>query len=59
MLSGKPIPSASSSKAFVNALRSMAVSINPHRGKQYDMNAPFYCMLLSGYYVFALHRIIV
>lgn len=47
-------------KSSSNRMKSgAAVCITLHRDKQYDGNAPFYCLLPSEYYIFALRRIIV
>lgn len=57
--SGNPTSSPLLFRAALNEPKSVAVSIIPRRDKQYDVDAPFYCLLPSEYYVFALRHIII
>lgn len=57
--SGNPTSSPSLLRIILTEPKSMAVSITPRRDKQYDVDAPFYCLLPSEYYVFALRHIII
>lgn len=57
--SGDPTFSPLLFKSVYNKLKSVAVSIALHPYRQYDVDAPFYCLPPSEYYIFALRRIII
>lgn len=56
--SGNPTSSVALRKFFPNVLNNI-VTYKPHQHKQYNVKAPFYCLLPCEYYIFALHRIII
>ena len=57
--SGESASSSFSLRTYRKATKPFNTFITSCRSRQYDTNAPFYCPLPNGYYVFTLRHIIV
>lgn len=59
MPSSEPTSSSFSFRTYRKTTNPFNTFITSCRSRQYDTNAPFYCPLPNGYYVFTLRHIIV